>query len=440
MLTAIKNINFLPYTQVQKTKADRSFKGTFESLNPLTMDTFVKSTANVLILNDNYSQLAEKYPVDHKYRTELANEVGCKPEALRSVIGIQELTDIVNGLKFEDYNSGNNNSDIFEERFKNVLNGKFKVNLHMHSIHSDGKLTVPEFLDQAASYANKSNQIFPIALTDHEALDGDQEVIKTIAKNPEKYKNIRFVPGIEFQSIYNHEYFTQPIQVDITAYCINPFDKNLQAMLDKASERRLKASEEVFKYANDLGVNSSFDEAKSLNPKYMNGHCVVFASYLRKYFREEAGSQGKLDNIPNKIADRVREMERDTATPMDELMNTIKNSGYGEAGVAHPARINPKKVLKDGIVWDDEALFKVVKDYLIDNKKLGVKFAESNYQYAVPRRPFHSKDQDKFLENIKNNCKEIGFLEIGGQDGHQNNIFSYKDKLSQDQIKKLTEN
>lgn len=439
MLTAVKNINLAKYSQTQKINfKELRFNGETPALRPIEFDSFIKSHNPEKIISGDYDQIVQKYPIDHKYRTELAKEVGCKPEDLRSVIGTQELTDIVKNLKFDDFNTGDNSSNIFEERFKNALNGKFKANLHMHSVHSDGKITIPEYLDQAVKYADKTNQIFPIALTDHEALEGDQEVIKTIAKNPEKYKNIRFVPGIEFQAPYSHEFFTKPIQVDILGYCINPFDKNLQKMLDKASERRLKASGEVFEYANSLGVNSNFDEAKDLNPKYMTGRCVVFASYLRKYFRDEALSQGKSEDVPRLIALKTRDMERDTATPIDEIIITVKNSGYGEIGIAHPARLDPKRVLKEEIAMNDETLTKVVRDYLDDNKKLDIKFAESNYQYAVPRRPNHAKDPQKFLDNINSYCKELGYLEMGGQDGHQNNIFSYKDKLSKENIAKLT--
>lgn len=437
MLTAIKNINLTQNYQPIKAKSKINFKETL-NYNPINIDVFLKTTAKRTNLSAEYKIIADKYPLDHKYRSEIAKEVGCNPEALRSVIGVQELTDTVKNLKFDDYNAGDNTSNIFEERFKNVLNGKFKVNLHMHSIHSDGKLSIPEFLNQTVKYANKTNQIFPVAITDHEALEGVQEVIKTMAKNPEKYKNIRFVPGIEFQAPYNHDFFIKPIQVDITGYCINPFDKNLQTLLDKASERRLTASGELFDYANTIGVNSSFDEAKALNPKSMTGRCVVFATYLRKYFREEALAQGKAEDIPVQIALKTREMERDTAISMNEIISTIRKSGYGELGIAHPGRLNPERVLKEGIPMNDDTLTKVVRDYLAENKKLGVKFAESNYQYAVPRRPYHANDQQKFLNNINKYCKELGFLETGGQDCHQNNIFSYKDKLSNDNIAKLT--
>ena len=70
-----------------------------------------------------------------------------------------------------------------------------RADLHMHSVYSDGTLTVKKLLDYA-----KSKRLDIIALTDHDSTMGVEEAI-----NYGKEINIRVIPGIELSTTHNDE-------------------------------------------------------------------------------------------------------------------------------------------------------------------------------------------------------------------------------------------
>jgi len=449
MLTAFKNINFIPFISAVRPVSNASFKSTTTP----TFDTFIRTTGfqDSPVTDKSSTQelkktkletaiLAKKYPLDYQYKIELAKDVGCDVGALRSVIGIQELNDILKNLKPENFSVGIKDSKVFEEKYKNVLNGKFKINIHTHSMLSDGKMTPAEILDQAVKYADKTDQTFVFSLNDHEILEGDQEIIETIAANPEKYKNIRFIPGVEFQSSYNNSTFKEPIKVDILAYGFNPYNKNINKMLDSAKEVRLKDGEDIIKTVNNWwDIKASSSEMTMIAPQYSKGECVRYHRYLEKYLHHKIKQHGLPVEYNSKADKLVQEREMLTSIPMPELVNTIKNSGYGEIGIAHPCRDDFTKTLKDNIKKDDAIEMDIMHQFLKYNADLGVKIAEINYQYPSVTIPKRIQNPEKVMEDTNNYCKELGFIGTGGIDCHENNIFSYKDGLTPEQIKQLTE-
>ena len=85
-----------------------------------------------------------------------------------------------------------------------IKNRILRINLHNHTKASDGKLSLLEMLEQARKWAdaiaikNNSNEksAFVWGLTDHDTMDGAKEVVKIISQNPEKYKNLKIVLGV----------------------------------------------------------------------------------------------------------------------------------------------------------------------------------------------------------------------------------------------------
>jgi predicted metal-dependent phosphoesterase TrpH len=70
-----------------------------------------------------------------------------------------------------------------------------KVDLHNHSIYSDGLYSIEELLKIA-----KDNSIDVMALTDHDSCYGCMEAISLGLKY-----NITVIPGIELSTVYNGE-------------------------------------------------------------------------------------------------------------------------------------------------------------------------------------------------------------------------------------------
>ena len=184
---------------------------------------------------------------DAIYKKNICKATGIKkisPNALNSIVGPDEFKDIISK------NSERRNFYIAGERpeksagisdsndIENVKMKIFGANLHIHSNHSDGALSVEEILDQAVSYANEyakeNDEKFVIGITDHNTSEGCKEAVKIIANNPEKYKNLKVVLGVEFsakEDEINGYKLRKPEKYHILAMSINPFETKLENFL-----------------------------------------------------------------------------------------------------------------------------------------------------------------------------------------------------------------
>ena len=148
-----------------------------------------------------------------------------KLENLRSLCGESELTEFIR--------QNNNNSAVYSPKIENRKKGLYRANFHIHTTNSDGVKTVEERLNEAQTYAQKINNTVYIAITDHNTVLGAKDIIRVLQKNPNKYKNLRIVPGIEISALYFSEYSPEPVAIHVLAWCINPYDKVLNKMFYK---------------------------------------------------------------------------------------------------------------------------------------------------------------------------------------------------------------
>ena len=105
-------------------------------------------------------------------------------------------------------------------------------------------------MNQAAEYGNelfsKTNEKFIFALTDHDGIEAVKEALKLIAANPDKYKNLRFVPGVELSFHHISEKGSADYErlknatggSELLVHCINPFSGNLNDFINGLYKRR----------------------------------------------------------------------------------------------------------------------------------------------------------------------------------------------------------
>jgi len=250
----------------------------------------------------------QKFPKDVEYRKSILKDMNL-PEKdyykLRSIIGTEELNaqiKILNkdkehflpGIKQyrEDFEA------IFPNR-ENVRSGKFAANLHLHTIYSDGKLTIPELLEQATKYADqrveklgKENPFF-LAITDHDTIQGCKEAINIVLKEPEKYKNLRLVLGIEHTTITDYpEYLNGAIHTHMITYGLNPFNKELNNYLNKNIITNKKNITNALDFANkkfmdllyETNSTFSYEEFLKLAPEVQYG--LRSADYYTKDYMQ----------------------------------------------------------------------------------------------------------------------------------------------------------
>lgn len=217
--------------------------------------------------NDEYKQ----YEIlDKAYKREI---IGKSPsntytlENMKSIVGPKELAAFI---------SKNDMSPaIYTPSNDNTRNGTFRANFHIHTTNSDGTLTINELLDQAEAYAESIHKTFYLAITDHNTVEGLKTAVDIIQKNPQRYKNIRLVLGIEvFSSLPPNSSITRkPIDIHVLCWCINPYDYDLNTAFIKKNP----ADKYNFSYR-------TFDNAVSL----LKSKGIVGIAHPMRYITNDA--------------------------------------------------------------------------------------------------------------------------------------------------------
>jgi predicted metal-dependent phosphoesterase TrpH len=129
-------------------------------------------------------------------------------------------------------------NERLSDRFGIPKRGESKVDLHLHSDRSDGRVD-PAGVMAAA----KQSGLEAVALTDHDTLVGIGEAQRAASR-----LELDFVPGIEF-SCYDDTGSTH-----LLGYFVDPSHAELSAYLDDARERRRQRASEIVEKLNRLGV------------------------------------------------------------------------------------------------------------------------------------------------------------------------------------------
>lgn len=344
---------------------------------------------------------------------------------LASITGSDELKDILNKLKPENYSNGG-------EDLINVKNGLFRANLHSHTNYSDGNTDVKTLLEQATQYADKvfskTGEKFILAITDHDTLDSSKEALKLIAQDPIKYKNLRFVPGME--KSYAHpspnSQTGNPTEVaEVIAYSINPFCPKLNKFIDELKNARKSVAEIILDKAFDRQLVSkkySLKEAKLANNDHSKHLPMDIQWRAYDYLKElspnkETGINALCREYRPKTNDKnkiVFPTVHKTENTMKEVIDAIKDSGDGFLGLAHPAYMTTKS---KGFSSPEG----MIKEFKQQGQDVAYA-AEINYQ------DYKDSIKDK-VEPINNICRQVNLVPTGGTDAHSNNVFINNDIL-----------
>ncbi len=252
---------------------------------------------------------ASKFPEDINYKKALCQNLGLSPSEyylLHSVMGAAELEDAVSSLKEENYTPGKRkHPEIIDSHdLSNMKSGKFRANLHNHSVHSDGKLTIKEMLELAVKIADNNkeksgittkvkNAPFILGLTDHDTVEGAKEILEIIKEDPWKYKNLKIVLGTEISAIGTlFCYQTKPISIHTLFYNLNPFDKELNRFLDSKKEGKKNLINQAIERLNqanlfedqDIKIKFSTDELNQvyqMPSKGLGEVYIAFSKYVK---------------------------------------------------------------------------------------------------------------------------------------------------------------
>ena len=381
--------------------------------------------------------------IDCEYKNKLAENLCCPVENLASVVAPAEFIGLIKKYKPENFYTGDFLSENFNELYKNVLNKTFRINLHMHTIESDGRLTVEELLNQAVVYAenvkskiNNDLPSFVISITDHDSLEGTKKALKLIAENPNKFKDIKFITGIEFSvKLDNEKILKNPLVTDLMGYCINPYDADLNNFLQNTKNSRNDEAQKILLKLNRFGINESWETVKNSHVLIKIAGSMAFFDFIKHYIFKKYKKTPELIKYREEI-EKLFEGKQSKFSPTVREVADVLNKSFGFIGLAHPGRIHLSKIDESKVFptknrdFRQEGLYLLLKDSVFQ----GAIFVESNYFYTM--RHF-SEELHKLVEVTALFCEEANILKTGGTDGHRANIFTHTLDLSENELNLL---
>lgn len=347
---------------------------------------------------------------DRNYLNALAKEIDCPIENLQSIVGLDELKDILKTLNFDNFNPQSEN---------------YIANLHTHTIFSDGAATVEDILNEAQLRAEKCGNNFLVGINDHDTLNSAKETVKLVSKNSEKYKNLRIVIAVEPCFKYeNKKLLKCPIPFDCLIYCINPFDKVLNEFFDKYTNKNRDYIKLIFQKANNRwNINANYKDACDYHCLIKTGGSSGFFKFNRHYL-ESLLDKKNIFYSPVEMVELFKRFSLNQnfrvtlATPdIHDARIAVNKSGYGEIGLAHPALVefNPKAdtifdFKSDTNLGKNLDYDKVLSEFL---KDCNFELVELNYQY--PQKLITAyPDITHFIEIINSTCLHMNVIPTGG--------------------------
>lgn len=189
------------------------------------------------------------------------------------------------------------------------------IDLHCHSIYSDGSLT-PEALIQKA----QSHHLKCLSLTDHDTTAGYDELYKAAA-----HTEIKIINGIELSTRW------KKYDVHILGYQIQPIAE-LDELIQKQNQSRIERAEQIGASLHMLGVADAYQKA-----------CVIAGHKRvgRPHFAKVLIAEGKVKDMKTAFKQFLgRGKAGYVPTPwitIAEAVTAINNVG-GQAVIAHPLK------------------------------------------------------------------------------------------------------
>ena len=246
------------------------------------------------------------------------------------------------------------------------------IDLHIHSIASDGTDSPKEIIEKAISKG-----LSAIAITDHDTGDGIDE-----AKRAAEGENIEVIPGIELSTVYAGR------EVHILGYFIDCDAECLSLLLSKVKNSRERRNGEVFRLMQNDGIPISEEMLKA---RY--GNARIGRPHIASALVEQSYAKSVREAIETFLINGGKYYVPRERLPLEEVIEAIRSSG-GLAVIAHPILYG----------FDDETLKSLVEIF----RELGGTGLEAIYS------TYTQSDEGK----IRTLAQQNELLITGGSDYH----------------------
>ncbi|MCL2207709.1 MAG: PHP domain-containing protein [Fibromonadales bacterium] len=240
------------------------------------------------------------------------------------------------------------------------------IDLHVHTIHSDGTLTVEALLNLAVSKG-----LTCISITDHDTFDA-------YATAPEIAKSlgVELVTGIEISSVSDGR------DIHILGYFCDVGNAELLAALESQREKRKDRVKAILEKLRNLGLKLSYEQVEQ--------QCLG-ASISRPHIASAMVEARHVNSFSEAFDLYLKEGAAAYCPPRglssEDAISLIKKSG-GLAVMAHPEYTNA-----------DELIPRLVK-------------------YGIAGLEVYNYKTTKSVKKYKNIAKRHGLIETGGSDFH----------------------
>jgi 3',5'-nucleoside bisphosphate phosphatase len=244
------------------------------------------------------------------------------------------------------------------------------VDLHIHTIHSDGSNTVNEVLDAASQKG-----LAAIAITDHDCIDAYPHALELGSQ-----LGIEVIPGLELSSEF------EGTDLHILGYFIDTDNPTLTRRLTEMKEARYVRAQRMVENLNRQGIDLRFDTVLAVAGVGAIGRPHIAAAMLREelvYSFREAFERYLGYGLPAYV-EKYRMRPR-------EIFDLVKQAG-GVPVLAHP-----------GVTKIDDRIDEFIRD--------GVMGIEA----------YHTEHSAAFQQNYVKVARKNNLAITGGSDFHNNN-------------------
>jgi hypothetical protein len=254
--------------------------------------------------------------------------------------------------------------------FRDFIAGKKNVDLHIHTLFSDGTHSVEEIIERASLKKLKA-----ISITDHDCIDA-----YPIAQERGSELGIEVIPGVELSSEIDG------LDIHILGYYVDIHNVELTIKLKELKEARYHRAEKIVENLNNQGIDLRFETVLHIANGAAIGRPHIAAALLKEElvysFREAFDKY-----IGYESTAYVKKL---TISPRD-VFELIRQSG-GIAVLAHP-----------GVTNVDDRIPQFVREGL-----LGIEVFHSEHTSSKERSYMHF-------------CKKNNLAFTGGSDFHNGN-------------------
>lgn len=254
------------------------------------------------------------------------------------------------------------------------------IDLHVHSIFSDGSETTEKLVELAAEA-----KLAAFALTDHDTTDGYKSLYQAASKyntGLPKDEQLEVLPGVEISAAYKQG------DIHILGLLVDPDDSEFNALLKSAEKERICRNIKMIENLKSAGLPISYEEIVAASPD-----SIITRAHFGKYLVEK----GIVPDYPSAFEkylgdDTPYYVARKFTGPKDAIEGIIKAGGVPV--LAHPI-----------IYRLPTAELEALVDTLIGYGLRGIETIYSS----------HAKQDENYVRGL---AKRKGLIITGGSDFH----------------------